>query len=114
MLHLILKTYKTAIIVNLSPHQQSPESLVPWGRLLFRVVGMAVPAEGVPTDEEDRERCEWWKAKKWAYGILGRLFHRCVSSSHILCVSESIVALEIPLSFRHQCRKSMVYLLRTL
>ncbi|KIK36946.1 hypothetical protein CY34DRAFT_29751, partial [Suillus luteus UH-Slu-Lm8-n1] len=48
MLHLILKTYKTAIIVNLSPHQRSPESLVPWGRLLFRVVGMAVPAEGVP------------------------------------------------------------------
>ncbi|KIK34318.1 hypothetical protein CY34DRAFT_98238 [Suillus luteus UH-Slu-Lm8-n1] len=45
---------------------------------------MAVPAEGVPTDEEDRESCEWWKAKKWAYGILGRLFHRCVSSSHIL------------------------------
>ncbi|KAG1805857.1 uncharacterized protein BJ212DRAFT_1283267, partial [Suillus subaureus] len=44
MLHLILKTYKTAIIVNLSPHQQSPESLVSWGRLLFRVMGMAVPA----------------------------------------------------------------------
>ncbi|KIK35034.1 hypothetical protein CY34DRAFT_68083, partial [Suillus luteus UH-Slu-Lm8-n1] len=67
MLHLILKTYKTANIVNLSPHQQSSESLVPWERLLFRVVGMALLAEGVPTDEEDREGCEWWKAKKWAY-----------------------------------------------
>ncbi|KAG2092266.1 armadillo-type protein [Suillus cothurnatus] len=83
MLHLILKTYKTAIIVNLSPHQQSPESLVPWGRLLFRVVGMAVPMEGVPTDEEDREKCEWWKAKKWAYGILGRLFHRFGNPSQL-------------------------------
>ncbi|KAG2745210.1 hypothetical protein P692DRAFT_20670272, partial [Suillus brevipes Sb2] len=57
-LHLVLKTHKTAIIVDRSPHQQSPALLVPWGRLLFRVVGMAVPAEGVPTDEEDRERCE--------------------------------------------------------
>ncbi|KAG1858851.1 armadillo-type protein [Suillus subluteus] len=83
MLHLILKTYKTAIIVNLSPHQQSPESLVPWGRLLFRVVGMVVPVEGVPTDEEDREKCEWWKAKKWAYGILGRLFHRFGNPSQL-------------------------------
>lgn len=83
MLHLILKTYKTAIIVNLSPHQQSPESLVPWGRLLFRVVGMVVPVEGVPTDEEEREKCEWWKAKKWAYGILGRLFHRFGNPSQL-------------------------------
>lgn len=83
MLHLILKTYKTAIIVNLCPHQQSPESLVPWGRLLFRVVGMVIPVEGVPTDEEDRERCEWWKAKKWAYGILGRLFHRFGNPSQL-------------------------------
>jgi len=114
MLHLILKTYKTAIIVNLSPHQQSPESLVPWGRLLFRVVGMAVPIEGVPTDEEDREKCEWWKAKKWAYGILGRLFHRCASSLYVICVSDITVALEIPLSSRRQCRASMVCLQSTL
>ncbi|KAG2740301.1 hypothetical protein P692DRAFT_20650525, partial [Suillus brevipes Sb2] len=58
MLYLILKTHQTAIIVDLFPLQQSPELLVSWGRLLFRVVGMAVPAEGVPIDEEDRERCE--------------------------------------------------------
>ncbi|KAG0707138.1 hypothetical protein DFH29DRAFT_1014762, partial [Suillus ampliporus] len=45
MLHLILKTHKTTIIVNLSLHQQSPESLVPWGRLLFRIVEMSFPAE---------------------------------------------------------------------
>ncbi|KAG2125243.1 hypothetical protein BD769DRAFT_1640542 [Suillus cothurnatus] len=43
ILHLILKTYKTAIIVNLFPHQQSPESLIPWGRPLFRVVGWLSP-----------------------------------------------------------------------
>lgn len=76
MLHLILKTYKTSIVVDVSPHQQQKESLVPWGQLLFAVVNLGLPAEAVPEDEEERERCEWWKAKKWAYGILGRLFHR--------------------------------------
>ncbi|KAG2125249.1 hypothetical protein BD769DRAFT_1465510 [Suillus cothurnatus] len=53
---------------------------------------MAVPMEGVPIDKEDREKCEWWKAKKWAYGILGQLFHH----------------------FRRQCRASVVYLQGTL
>ena len=31
----------------------------------------------MPEDVDDRERHHWWKAKKWAYSILGRLFHRC-------------------------------------
>jgi hypothetical protein len=78
MLHLILKTYKTSIVVNLSQHQQSSESLVPWGQLLFAVINLQIPVEAVPEDEEEREDSEWWKAKKWAYGILGRLFHRYV------------------------------------
>ncbi|KIJ64587.1 hypothetical protein HYDPIDRAFT_154272 [Hydnomerulius pinastri MD-312] len=83
MLHLILKTYKTSIIVNLSSHQQSADSLVPWGRLLFQVVNLALPNDAVPEDEEDRERSEWWKAKKWAYATLGRLFHRFGNPSQL-------------------------------
>jgi hypothetical protein len=76
ILHLILKSYKHSIVLNLSTHQQSAESLVPWGRLLFQVLNLRIPADVVPADEEERERSEWWKAKKWACGILGRLFHR--------------------------------------
>ncbi len=83
MLHLILKTYKTSIVMHLSAHQQSAESLVPWGRLLFQVVNLQIPKEAVPEDEEDRERSEWWKAKKWAYGILGRLFNRFGNPSQL-------------------------------
>ncbi|KAJ7490549.1 armadillo-type protein [Mycena latifolia] len=83
MLHLILKTYKTSIVVHLSPHQQAPESLVPWGQLLFAVVNLQIPADAVPADEDDRERAEWWKAKKWAYGVLGRLFHRFGNPSQL-------------------------------
>lgn len=83
MLHMILKTYKTSIVLSLSPHQQSAESIVPWGRLLFQVVNLQIPKDAVPEDEEERERSEWWKAKKWAYGILGRLFHRYGNPSQL-------------------------------
>lgn len=83
MLHLILKTYKTSIALHLSTHQQGPESLVPWGRLLFQVVNLQIPKEAVPEDEEERERNEWWKAKKWAYGVLGRLFNRFGNPSQL-------------------------------
>ena len=76
ILHIILKTYKHSIVLNLSSHQQNPTSLVPWGRLLFDVVNLRIPHDAVPAHEEERERSEWWKAKKWACGILGRLFHR--------------------------------------
>ncbi|KAF8125741.1 armadillo-type protein [Boletus edulis] len=83
MLHLILKAYKTSIIVNLSVHQQSPESLVPWGRLLFQVVNLSLPSNIVPENEDEREKSEWWKAKKWAYATLGRLFHRFGNPSQL-------------------------------
>ncbi|KAI0261090.1 hypothetical protein BGY98DRAFT_1192780 [Russula aff. rugulosa BPL654] len=37
----------------------------------------------VPTDEEERERSEWWKAKKWVCWILVRLFHRFGNPSQL-------------------------------
>ncbi|KAH9999685.1 armadillo-type protein [Russula compacta] len=83
ILHLILKTYKHSIVLSLSRYQQSAESLVPWGRLLFQVVNLRIPVDAVPADEEERERSEWWKAKKWACGVLGRLFHRFGNPSQL-------------------------------
>lgn len=76
LLHVILKSYKSTLVLNLSAHQQTSGSIVPWGRLLFAVINFQVPKELLPDEEEEREKCEWWKAKKWAYGTLDRLFHR--------------------------------------
>jgi importin-7 len=76
LLHIILKAYKSTLVLNLSAHQQSSGSIVPWGRLLFAVINFRVPKELLSDEEEEREKCEWWKAKKWAYGTLDRLFHR--------------------------------------
>ncbi|KAH8109328.1 ARM repeat-containing protein [Phellopilus nigrolimitatus] len=83
ILHYILKTYRGSIILQLSKHQQNVESIVPWGRLLFQIVNLQIPNNAVPENEEDREKCEWWKAKKWAYSVLGRLFHRYGNPSQL-------------------------------
>lgn len=83
MLHLILKTYKTSVLVHLSAHQQSPESLVPWGQLFFAVINLKLPKEIMPEDQEAREKNEWWKAKKWAYATLNRLFHKYGNPSQL-------------------------------
>lgn len=110
MLHLILKTYKTSIVINLSANQQSSESLVPWGQLLFAVVNLQIPKEVVSVNEEERERSEWWKTKKWAYGILCRLFHRFAFLSlliahHLIDISGSGSG-TLP-NFLVLCRKTM-------
>ncbi|KAK0187704.1 armadillo-type protein [Armillaria mellea] len=89
MLHLILKTYKTSIVMSLSAHQQSAESIVPWGQLFFSIVNLQIPNAVVPEDEEERERSEWWKTKKWAYAILGRLFHRYGNPSQLPSTMQS-------------------------
>ncbi|QRV92799.1 importin beta N-terminal domain [Ceratobasidium sp. AG-Ba] len=82
-LHLIMKTYRHSIQQQLSAHQQSPASLVPWGRLLFQVVNLQPPAELVPADPAEREKCPWWKAKKWTFSVLNRLFMRYGSPSEL-------------------------------
>ncbi|KAG8935091.1 hypothetical protein FRC03_002380 [Tulasnella sp. 419] len=83
-LHLIIKTYKLSTMTGLSPHQQSRESIMPWGTLLFQVVGMQLPAGvALPGGPDDWEKHAWWKAKKWAYGTLNRLFERYGNPTHI-------------------------------
>ncbi|CAE6534492.1 unnamed protein product [Rhizoctonia solani] len=83
-LHLILKTYKNSIQQRLTDHQQASSSLVPWGRLFFAVINVQPAADQIPEDLEEREKCPWWKAKKWAYVTLNRLFMRYGSPSELV------------------------------
>lgn len=73
LVYFALKAYKTSMIVTLTKHQQSHESIVPWGSLLLRVVQFPVSVEG---DDETKAKSSWWKAKKWAFYTLNRLFSR--------------------------------------
>lgn len=113
MLHLIIKAYKTSISVELSPHQQTAGSIMPWGQLLFNVVNLTVPQEAVPEDEEDRESCEWWKAKKWAYAVLGNLFHRCAFTLAHAHSIDLCFQLRQPLSAAHHAEKELLSFLST-
>ncbi len=76
MLRIILKIYKSVIWLELSPVLQDMSSLVPWGQLLLKVVTKQPPSEAMVADLEVREAHVWWKAKKWAYFCLDRLFSR--------------------------------------
>ncbi|BFZ61216.1 Nonsense-mediated mRNA decay protein 5 [Saitoella coloradoensis] len=72
MLRLVLKIYKSTIGLELSKELQAPGSIVPWGSLFLQVVGKPLPED----DNGERDVTAWWKAKKWAYYSLNRLFER--------------------------------------
>jgi hypothetical protein len=83
-LHLILKTYRASTQTSLSPHQQSSASIMAWGRLLFTVVNVQLPAgTTLPGTPDDWQKSEWWKAKKWAFTTLDRLFERYGNPSQL-------------------------------
>lgn len=52
--------------------------MVGWCTLFLTAIGKEAPAEALDEDLEERERNHWWKAKKWAYANLNRLFVRYV------------------------------------
>jgi hypothetical protein len=78
MLHLALKAYKHATWLELSPYLQAQQVNIAWCTVFLQTVSKAAPPNAMPEDTVDREKHHWWKAKKWAYFNLNRLFIRCV------------------------------------
>jgi hypothetical protein len=90
MLRMILKAYKLAIYVSKTASDVSylhvqfelpvplreHEAMVGWCTLFLNVVSKQPPESAMLEDIEDREKNHWWKAKKWAYANLNRLFIR--------------------------------------
>ncbi|KAJ4147348.1 hypothetical protein LMH87_001878 [Akanthomyces muscarius] len=76
MLHLALKTYKHATWLELAPALRVPETNIAWCTVFLQTVAKAAPANAMRDDPTDRETHHWWKAKKWAYFNLNRLFIR--------------------------------------
>jgi hypothetical protein len=52
--------------------------MVGWCTLFLTVVGKEPPETSLPEDLDERETNHWWKAKKWSYANLNRLYVRCV------------------------------------
>ncbi|KAK0662879.1 putative importin [Lasiodiplodia hormozganensis] len=76
MLRTILKVYKHAIYFELPVPLRDQPSMVGWCTLFLNVVAKEAPPSAMSEDLEERETNHWWKAKKWAYANLNRLFVR--------------------------------------
>ncbi|KAF3939642.1 Importin-7 [Dactylella cylindrospora] len=76
MLRLIFKTYKHAIYYELLATLRQHDNIVGWATLFIKVVSKTPPPDSLPEDIDEREMHPWWKAKKWAYSNLNRLFVR--------------------------------------
>ncbi|PFH56452.1 hypothetical protein XA68_16482 [Ophiocordyceps unilateralis] len=76
MLHLALKAYKHATWIELSPCLRQRQVNIAWCTVFLQAVSKATPASALQGDQYDREKHHWWKAKKWAYFNLNRLFIR--------------------------------------
>ena len=74
-LHIIFKIYKNSILNDLLPTHAAADSILPWGKLLLGMAALQVP--NVEAEEDEREKSESWKAKKWAFASLNILFTRC-------------------------------------
>ncbi|KAL0265089.1 Nonsense-mediated mRNA decay protein 5 [Diplodia seriata] len=76
MLRTILKVYKHAIYFELPVPLRDQQSMIGWCTLFLNVVAKEAPPCAMSEDLEERETNHWWKAKKWAYANLNRLFVR--------------------------------------
>jgi hypothetical protein len=53
--------------------------MVGWCTLFLNLISKDPPPSALPEDLDERETNHWWKAKKWAYANLNRLFVRSVT-----------------------------------
>lgn len=76
MLRAIMKSAKHAIYFELPHHLRDQQTTVAWCTLFLHVIAKTPPASSLNEDLDERESNHWWKAKKWAYANLNRLFIR--------------------------------------
>jgi len=76
MLHIALKCYKHATWLELCAYLQQSAVNLGWCSVFLQTVSKPIPASAMQGDPLERERHHWWKAKKWAYFNLNRLYIR--------------------------------------
>ena len=76
MLHMIVKCYKHAIYYELPVPLRNHQATVDWCTLFLTIIAKQPPPQALTEDIDEREQNKWWKARKWAYANLNRLFVR--------------------------------------
>ena len=65
--------------IDLPPYMRQHEVNIQWCTVLLQTVSKPAPPSALEGDNFTRELNHWWKAKKWAYFVLNRLFVRYVA-----------------------------------
>ncbi|EON65354.1 hypothetical protein W97_04592 [Coniosporium apollinis CBS 100218] len=76
ILRTVMKTFKHAIYFELPVPLREQQAMVGWASLFIHVIAKEPPPSALPEDLDERETNHWWKAKKWAYADLNRIFVR--------------------------------------
>lgn len=76
MLRAIMKAAKHAIYYEIPQHLRDQQNIIAWCTLFLHVIAKEPPQSAMVDDPDERETNHWWKAKKWAYANLNRLFVR--------------------------------------
>ncbi|KAJ2780855.1 Nonsense-mediated mRNA decay protein 5 [Coemansia javaensis] len=75
MVWLAFKSYLNVIQTGLPPALQDPATLVAWGTSFIKMIEKPIPFDRETVDE-DAAKEPAWKAKKWAYRSVNRLYGR--------------------------------------
>lgn len=75
MIKLVLKSFWSANYLHVPKPLVDASVFLPWLESIVAVIQHPVP-EGQPEDLDERKRWSWWKVKKWAMHIAGRLISR--------------------------------------
>ena len=76
MLRAIMKSFKHAVYFELPQHLREHDNTIGWCTLFLNTIAKQPPPCSMSDDLDERESSHWWKAKKWAYANLNRLFVR--------------------------------------
>ncbi|KAL9107715.1 MAG: hypothetical protein Q9227_007430 [Pyrenula ochraceoflavens] len=76
MLRIVVKCFKHTIYYDLPAHLRSRQATVDWCTLFLHIIAKTPPPNSLAEDLDEREANHWWKAKKWSYANLNRLYVR--------------------------------------
>jgi len=76
ILKLVGKTFWSCTFLEIPDHIAQPEVFQAWLVAFHSLIVRPVPAEGQPTDPEQRRQWSWWKCKKWALHVVNRMYNR--------------------------------------
>ncbi|KAF3015810.1 hypothetical protein E8E14_000642 [Neopestalotiopsis sp. 37M] len=92
MLHIALKAYKHATWLELPSFLRQRDVNIGWCTVFLHTISKAAPPAAMSDDLDERERHHWWKAKKWAYFNLNRLWIRHGNPTAVSTQSEELKA----------------------